>query len=1120
MLLRVPAPPPDFVGRDDELGKLDRFFVKRTVFLIYGVGGIGKTSLALAFLERPRTRRRYRPAFATCGSGDSLDALIGGIEGAIELPVPAAEVAIRATREERLLRIVDELERWPMAVVIDDLHRLPDGEAASLVRTFGRHLRNGRVIATSRRAIRVAEEERGPLVEIELSGLKPDEAAAWIQEAAAQGRRPAADAPDLARLARAHGGHPMLLRLALARVASGGSPRDLVGSGVGERLVGDVVAELGPDARRVADLLACFRRPVPRSALGEAAGGEAALATALGDLERRFLLEARGDRLAVHDLVRQALLASLDETEAAARHAACAAHLRTQLPPPGVAVDSDLATELIDHALAAGDIAGATADCDRAFPSGPGGAAVYLALIDRIVKAGGLLTPTMRLHRVSCIAWLGRAAESATELANVPDSIRADPATRFLHLVTALRVTMVQDRWTGVARLYAVIEEEARKAPREHRNGWLTAAANAARALGDLGQPRTSNRLCGRLGRTLGLRGPDIPAMIRMELGQAMMRLGHIPAARVHFREAQRQFQRDGLRYWESVELVNRAELEIMAGNFDEAQKCVERCRDLAERLGTATTPAVAARLLVARARGQYADARAASEELERPDVPLLASDAAFVQLELAAQELDLGQPGAARARIDKVVSLVRRRGGTWLWRAWYYAARVLAATGDAQRAERLLRVSAKKFELSGAVPWFCRAAGARVEILIGLGRHQEAECEAERLLALTTEYGLVPQQLIGELQLATLALRAGSLGPAAVRLEKVRTLGRTTGDQRSLLSAAELEVRLCLEAGRTSEADRAVARMREIAAAIGHQRREAEARLWRAVVLLRSGSERTAARLAQDILASAPPWDAIRAAAHRVLSGVPEGGTDPHRAACEALRAKLQGRDRTWLDGVDAALRRQGRPAYDVTTHEGRRALSEAEAGELAPADYELWLDLDRASAMVRGQAVDLARKPMTLELLALFMARAGRPMTLEEIVHGVWREPFHRLRHDSRVRKALGRLQQLLGKGHDGRTILRAESRGRFALGGVTRYCLLRRLERPSTMLNPRQEWLLGELERSGRIANRDFRRRFDVHRETARRDLRELVERGLIVRDGRGRGAGYRPSPRRGV
>src|SRR6185436_10271107 len=117
----------------------------------------------------------------------------------------------------------------------------------------------------------------------------------------------------------------------------------------------------------------------------------------------------------------------------------------------------------------------------------------------------------------------------------------------------------------------------------------------------------------------------------------------------------------------------------------------------------------------------------------------------------------------------------------------------------------------------SGAVPWFCRAAGARIEILIGLGRHEEAERQAERILALTSEYGLVPQQLIGELQLATLALRNGALGPAAIRLERVRTLGRTTGDQRSLLSAAELEVRLCLEAGRTSEADRAVARMREI---------------------------------------------------------------------------------------------------------------------------------------------------------------------------------------------------------------------------------------------------------------------------------------------------------------
>ena len=54
----------------------------------------------------------------------------------------------------------------------------------------------------------------------------------------------------------------------------------------------------------------------------------------------------------------------------------------------------------------------------------------------------------------------------------------------------------------------------------------------------------------------------------------------------------------------------------------------------------------------------------------------------------------------------------------------------------------------------------------------------------------------------------------------------------------------------------------------------------------------------------------------------------------------------------------------------------------------------------------------------------------------------------------------------------------------------------------------LNPRQEWALQRLARSGKMERTDLEKEFAVHAGTAKRDLRELVHRGLVefVRTGR--------------
>jgi len=61
--------------------------------------------------------------------------------------------------------------------------------------------------------------------------------------------------------------------------------------------------------------------------------------------------------------------------------------------------------------------------------------------------------------------------------------------------------------------------------------------------------------------------------------------------------------------------------------------------------------------------------------------------------------------------------------------------------------------------------------------------------------------------------------------------------------------------------------------------------------------------------------------------------------------------------------------------------------------------------------------------------------------------------------------------------------------------------------------SQLNERQLWLLAELRSSTAMRRSDFERRFNIHARTAKRDLADLNQRGLIEFIGDGREGFYR-------
>jgi two-component system NtrC family response regulator len=63
------------------------------------------------------------------------------------------------------------------------------------------------------------------------------------------------------------------------------------------------------------------------------------------------------------------------------------------------------------------------------------------------------------------------------------------------------------------------------------------------------------------------------------------------------------------------------------------------------------------------------------------------------------------------------------------------------------------------------------------------------------------------------------------------------------------------------------------------------------------------------------------------------------------------------------------------------------------------------------------------------------------------------------------------------------------------------------------PQDDLNPRQRKILEYLARHGRCTNREYYEMADTSPRTGLRDLQDLMARGLLVREGKRRGAVYR-------
>ncbi|GAA1501782.1 tetratricopeptide repeat protein [Nocardioides humi] len=669
-----PATTATFVGRTAELTALRAH--ERGVFLISGVGGVGKTQLAIrAARDHVRDGRADRLLLVDLRGYDETRP--GADPAAVRhellkqlvdapprgLPAPEEQRALRAALVER--RCVLLLDNAASA-----------DEIAAVLGAVGPDECGSLVLATSRAGL------DWPLAQhLALDGLDPV-SAVWLL--AAYGRAvPVEDHDTALALAALVGHHPLALELTAHRLAErpDWSLADHLAATRHEhdllRLDQPVSASLelsfralDPGAGRTLRLIA--EQPcghLPAEAVAELLGADLASTTTwLDGLAAAHLVSGPPDRIVLHDLVRVAARAwgprqdSPSERDAArerlvdhclrAAERAIAATGMLSYAPGQPAPDGGEPAEDADHAWSwlTRERTSLIALVDPAYRPGPEATVRMSRLLGRYLDTQGLHQEAVVLHGWAVDAALGRADDSGAIGAR---GHLAAAHARLGHAETALRETELilagADPATEAGADASATARTVRGVLAVHR-GDLEQALDefrAALALVDTG--RTVRTRTGLLGN----------------IGVVLTHLSRFPEAIAHQQEVLDLALRD--RDWSlaSSALNNLVDNQLADGSPNEALRAAERACDLAERYGVNAAASRTNLGVALTALDRYDEARAAhrlgsaaAREARDPDL------VAAIANNLGDTERAAGDLDAARAAYSSALRHVVHADG------------------------------------------------------------------------------------------------------------------------------------------------------------------------------------------------------------------------------------------------------------------------------------------------------------------------------------------------------------------------------------------------------------------------------------------------------------------------
>lgn len=970
------------IGREQMLAELRTLVVRSRVVLVYGVAGVGKTSVVLA----------------ACRAA----AREGAIPEVVHLPLPgtadprdAVERTARAIGEPRPTPPPDHvsdalaslLAAAPRTVVWDDLD---EGGAplAEIVRRFAAHQGPARLVLVSRRFITATEAAfRAPVLEV--CPLAHADAVALVRALEKQRGRTLAD-----DLANATGGNPLMLRVALAEAAL---PR--VEANATDALRRSVEERAKGTARRVLALLVAAETALDETQVVQAAGRGAR--AGLDELCKHLLVSREGARVAVAPPVMSLAQAALGAPDGATWK---------------------MLAELAGHALAASahDDAALVLAARAQLALGDADRALKILRDHAIARAGA---PTAAIERVL------REVASRSPL-------HASTALRLLAR-ELLRVGDYESARMTLDELPApVSRDEAERgallrAESHIRAGEPEAAQRALDALERSGAMPDADGDAGA-GRGAAAAGA-VSAGVVLTLAQLAILRGELAPARASLIDlAPRTTAVPQLDARRSVEI---AASHLYEERYELTHAWCSRARAAQKAAGVPVERVVT--ILDVHALLGLGEVDRAEEvlarESSRPDGDAL-EIAALVRRGELTRALDVGDGAIATLdrRADRLFRSVLARD----------LVRACIGTGQLARADRMLRLAESVADEAGlaALRPICDAERARLAEAEGDGERARTSIEraferipASPFVAIDREVmaGRMPRFEDGGRVAEGPRLAEGEVPAVA------RAYASLRGAERALADGA---LELALDAADEAERFYAKARLHHETARAQLVRAEALGRLHEraATQAERAALYDRAARALEgcDEIASARGYSPIVAGCGIVRAALEESAGDvvaAGRAIETAVRAAGEGIDASLARaalrlGVTAREPRGAGPnpfaarivrlgllrTADVVWRVGPRTYLRRRE-DAAPEPVACTVDVDARRVRISG-GQELELPEQRVALLSTLADSGEGGASLEEIFARVWGGSFHPLRHRNAVYVALARLKESL--------------------------------------------------------------------------------------------------------
>lgn len=404
-----------FVGRRDELEVLTRDGDGPRVFVVRGVAGIGKSSLAAKACERLRgSRNLYWHQIRPWDTRPSVLASLGDFLAAVGRPGLRAILSRgEADKADQVVR--DDLPDTRSVLVFDDGH-----EATQEVFGFLRFLKeviadaqDVRAIILSRRAVPAYDRRdvtiRGLVQEIDLEGLHGVEVQDFLGSETG--------GAELADVVRQLGGHPLFLELLRSSARRGVTTPPL--TDVRRFVEEEIYAGLSDPERRMMKTAAQYAVPFPREAVFT---DPAFSHDVLMSLTTKSLIRPVGDdAFGVHDTIRDFFVSILTPSEREALAPVAIEQLRRLADRARSSKDFVAALNCLSNALELAasraqqaDLAEALGDTYERLGDLPAAMVSYSEVIRRIEEPESVA----RVHRKTAAALQvrGEMARAAAEI--------------------------------------------------------------------------------------------------------------------------------------------------------------------------------------------------------------------------------------------------------------------------------------------------------------------------------------------------------------------------------------------------------------------------------------------------------------------------------------------------------------------------------------------------------------------------------------------------------------------------------------------------------------------------------------------------------------------------------